>query len=188
MFCWAWLILLFDKDVCLFHSELLRKRKRGLEALRKIPSIKEIEEGEKCRKWNIFTWLYLWFYSRSHSRSPTRKYLSSHLLSKKTKAPSPPSPPRIRATSPGSSRGSHKKRTRDTLSPSTNGSKYPVSPIRLPKHRLSTPSPPRTSKYGRNKSPSPMKYRLSPQHSPRMRYRDHSPEVPSKKHRHKHKY
>lgn len=127
---------------------------------------------------------------RSHSRSPSRKYQSSHISSsKKLKAPSPPSPPRIRRSPQPSS--SHKKRSHDQ-SPSLNG-KYSLSPVRMSKHRLDTPSPPPHSslssfKYNRNKSPISPKFKTSPQHSPRRRYRQQSPDGSSKKHRHKHKY
>lgn len=126
--------------------------------------------------------------SRSYSPISRKSHNSRSPASKKSlaRAPSPPTPPRIRRHSPIAS-VNKSKRSRCSTSPS-NGVKYSLSPMRGTKHRLPTPSPPRASKFSIGKSSSPVnKYRLSPQHSPRNRYKVQSPEI-QKKHRHKHKY
>ncbi|XP_017778699.1 PREDICTED: U2 snRNP-associated SURP motif-containing protein isoform X2 [Nicrophorus vespilloides] len=94
---------------------------------------------------------------RSKSRSPPRK--------KSSRAPSPPSPPRIRRRSPSSSRSS-----RYVRSPSPGNGKYVskssnrYSPYSKYERRTPSPKSPYTSTRSRNRSPD------------------------SKKHRHKHKY
>ncbi|CAG9816756.1 unnamed protein product [Phaedon cochleariae] len=106
---------------------------------------------------------------RSKSRSPSRK---------KTRALSPPSPPRIRKHSPVVSSSRSSRKNKDSLSPTGSNGKY-SSPVR--RHKA-TPSPPR--KHSR-KSPSPRSRQSSPPSTRSSRY--HSPEPP-RKHRHKHKY
>ncbi|XP_022915501.1 U2 snRNP-associated SURP motif-containing protein isoform X2 [Onthophagus taurus] len=101
---------------------------------------------------------------RSKSRSPTRK--------RPPRAPSPPSPPRIRRHSPSTT---SRYRHRSPCSPSSNGKYSPQTRYRTSSRY--SPYSPRSSKYDHkssSRSPSRSKHRTSPE--------------TSRKHRHKHKF
>lgn len=98
---------------------------------------------------------------RSKSRSPARK--------KVARAPSPPSPPRIKRHSPAPS---SKSRHRSSNSPSRSSRRY-------------SPYSPRTSKYDRRSPTSPTRRSPSPH---RSRYRSVASPESGHKRRHKHKY
>lgn len=121
----------------------------------------------------------LWPFStnkiRSKSRTPTRKRTSRQANS--------PTPPRSRRQSPPSSRSSRKRK--DSTSPISSTSKY-SPPHSTSRHTRYSPSPVRSSKHTRGRSPSPK--RRSRSTSRTRYYSPDSTSSSSRKHRHKHKY